>query len=252
MAKKRVTQADVAQLAGVSQTAVSQILSGRENGVSNFRPDTQQRVRQAAVELGYVPSAMARALRTNRTMTIGVVVGFITDELSVRITRGIMDVTNERGYRILIGSTEQDAQLEARILDQFREYQVDGLIFVDSWTDPDSLLDNHSYPPMIFAQLRQLMAARNCVATDDVGGGYEATRHLLDLGYRKVAYISGPEHWSSAVARTKGYRRALEDYGTSWQQDVSRWQQPEGCAFRAIWRWSAMMTGSLRRHCIPP
>ena len=213
MANKRVTQADVAQLAGVSQTAVSQILNGRENGISNFRPETRQKVLTAADELGYVPSVMARALRTNRTMTIGVVVGFITDELSIRITRGIADVTNERGYRILIGGSEQDPQLEARVLEQFREYQVDGLIFVDSWIEPQVYLDNPSLPPMIFAQLRKLMGPQNCVGSDDTSGGYTATRHLLDLGYRKVAHISGPEHWSSAVERMKGYRRALEDYG---------------------------------------
>ncbi len=227
MAKKRVTQADVAQLAGVSQTAVSQILNGRENGLSNFRSETRERVLSAAEKLGYVPSVMARALRTNRTMTIGVVVGFITDELSIRITRGIADVTNERGYRILIGGSEQDPQLEARVLDQFREYQVDGLIFVDSWTEPQVYLDDPSYPPSTFAQLRKLMGAQNCVGADDVRGGYETTRHLLDLGYRKVAHISGPEHWSSAVERVKGYRRALEDYGLPFDPtlvEVGDWE----------------------------
>ena len=230
MPRKRVTQADVALRAGVSQTAVSQILSGRENGVSNFRPETCQRVLQAAEELGYVPSMMARALRTNRTMTIGVVVGFITDELSIRITRGILDVANERGYGILIGTSEQDPQLEARVVEQLHGYQVDGLIFVDSWADPDTLLDNPSYPPMIFAQLRKLMVARNCVGTDDVAGGYEATRHLLDLGYRKVAYISGPEHWASAAERLKGYRQALADYGLPYDPSLVAWGDWEICS----------------------
>lgn len=213
MVKKRITQADVAQLAGVSQTAVSQILSGQENGISNFRPETRQRVLEAAAQLGYVPSLMARALRTNRTMTIGVIVGFITDELSIRITRGIAEVAHERGYRILIGDSEQDPQMERRIGEEFREYQVDGLIFVDSWTDPATYLDDPAYPPTTFAQLRKLMGPYNCVGANDVTAGYEVTRHLLDLGYRKVAHISGPEHWSSAVERLKGYQRALEDYG---------------------------------------
>jgi len=230
MTKRRVTQADVAQRAGVSQTAVSQILSGRESESSNFRPETRQRVLQAAEALGYVPSAMARALRTNRTMTIGVVMGFITDELSIRITRGIMDVANEHGYRILIGSSEQDPLLEARVLDQFREHQVDGLILVDSWTEPDRLLDDPSYPPMIFAQLRNRMAARNSVGTDGVSGGYEATRHLLDLGYRKVAYISGPEHWPSADQRLRGYQRALDDYGLPYDPSLVEFGDWEICS----------------------
>jgi DNA-binding LacI/PurR family transcriptional regulator len=212
MAKKRVTQADVAQLAGVSQTAVSQILSETENGVSNFRPETRQLVLQAAAELGYVPSIMARALRTNQTMTIGVVVGFLTDELELRITRGIHDVATERGYKLLIGGTEQNPELEKRTLDQFHQYQVDGLILVDSWSDPSVYLADETYPPMVFAQLRRPMIEHNCIGVDNIRGGYEATRHLLDLGYRKVAHISGPERWASAADRLMGYQKALEDY----------------------------------------
>ena len=219
MAYKRVTQADVAQRAGVSQTAVSQIL-GDTGNEANFRPETRQKVLQAAKELGYVPSVAARALRTNRTMTIGVILGFITDELSLRITRGIQDVAHERGYGILITDTEQSSELEAQALDQLRQREVDGLIFVDSWSDPDAFLENDRYPPMVFAQLRQRIQSRNCVGLDNVRGGYEATRHLLDLGYRKVAHISGPERWTSAVERVKGYRKALEDYELPYEPSL--------------------------------
>jgi len=219
MTRKRVTQADVARKAGVSQTAVSQILGGQGNK-NNFRPETRERVLRAADELGYVPSLMARALRTNRTMTIGVVAGFITDELTQRIVRGIHEVAIERGYGLFIGDTEQNPELEARLLDHFRQYQVDGVIFVDSWSDPHKYLNDDSLPPMIFAQLRKLMIEKNCVGADDVRGGYETTRHLLDLGYRKVAYISGPEHWSSAAERLKGYQKALEDYGFSYDPSL--------------------------------
>lgn len=212
MNRKRVTQADVAQLAGVSQTAVSQILSEADSGSSNFRLETRQKVLEAAAALGYTPSLMARALRTNQTMTIGVVVGFLTDELSLRITRGIHDVATERGYGLLIGGTEQNPELEKRVLDQFRQYHVDGLIFVDSWADPIGYLQDESLPPMVFAQLRRSMSEQNCIGVDNVRGGYDATRHLLDLGRRHVACVSGPENWASAVERLQGYRKALEDY----------------------------------------
>jgi len=230
MTKKRATQADVARLAGVSQTAVSQILSGLENGASNFRPETRERVLQAAQELGYVPSMMARALRTNRTMTIGVVLSFLTDELSLRITRGIHEIATERGYGLLIGDTEQNPDLEKRVLEQFRQHQVDGLIFVDSWSDPAVYLNDESYPPMIFVQLRQPMIEHNCVGTDNVRGGYDATRHLLDLGYRKVAHISGPEHWASAAERLKGYQKALEDYGFPYDPSLVEYGDWEICS----------------------
>ena len=230
VAKKRVTQADVARLAGVSQTAVSQILGETENGVSNFRPETRQLVLQAAAELGYVPSMMARALRTNQTMTIGVVVGWLTDELSLRITRGIHDVATERGYGLLIGGTEQNPELEKRVLDQFHQYQVDGLIFVDNWGDPSVYLNDESYPPMVFAQLRRPMIEHNCIGVDNIRGGYEATRHLLDLGYRKVAHISGPERWASAADQLIGYQKALKDYDLVYDPSLVEMGDWEVCS----------------------
>jgi DNA-binding LacI/PurR family transcriptional regulator len=219
MDKKRVTQDDVARRAGVSQTAVSQIL-GSEKSAKNFRPETQQKVLQAASELGYVPSIMARALRTNRTMTIGVVLSFLTDELSLRITRGIHEVATERGYGLLIGDTEQNPEMEKHVVEQFRQHHVDGVIFVDSWSDPALYLEDASSPPAIFAQLRQPTIDHNCIGADDVRGGYEATRHLLDLGYRRVAFIGGPEHWASAVERMKGYKKACEDYGLAYDPQL--------------------------------
>lgn len=228
--RKRITQADVARLAGVSQTAVSQILSETENGIGSFRPETRQLVLQAAAELGYTPSIMARALRTNQTMTIGVVVGFLTDELSLRITRGIHDIANERGYGLLIGGTEQNPELEKRVLEQFHQYQVDGLIFVDSWSDPSVYLNDEAYPPMVFAQLRRPMIEQNCIGVDNVRGGYEATRHLLDLGYRKVAYISGPERWASASDRLIGYQKALKDYDLTYDPSLVEMGDWEVCS----------------------
>jgi len=232
---KRVTQADVARRAGVSQTAVSQILGTNRDDAAKFRPDTRQRVLRAAEELGYVLSMTARALRLNRTMTIGVVVGFITDELSLRITRGIQSVAYERGYTLLIGDTEQDPQLELRVLEQFRQHQVDGLIFVDTWRDPDMFLTlgQDQYPSMVFANLRQAVTSHNCVGVDNVQGGYEATRHLLDLGRRKIAHISGPEYWQSSLERVQGYRQALDEYGLQYEAsllEVGDWEVAGGAA----------------------
>lgn len=219
MARKRITQADVAQRAGVSQTAVSQIL-GTSGSAANFRSETRQKVLEAARELGYVPNSAARALRTNRTMTIGVVVGFITDELALRITHGIQEVAYERGYGLLIADTEQNHDREVQVLKQFHDREVDGLILVDSWNNPETLLTDDSYPPAIFAQLRHLTGPHNSVGCDGVRSGYEATRHLLDLGYRKVAHISGPDFWPSAVERIKGYKQALEDYDIPYDADL--------------------------------
>jgi LacI family transcriptional regulator len=215
MARKRVTQADVALKAGVSQTAVSQIL-GNMSRESNFRSETREKVMQAARELGYVPNIAARTLRTNRTTTIGVVMGFITDELGIRVIHGIQEVTHERGYALLIADTEQDADRKREVLEQFRQREVDGLIIVDSWTGPDIDLDDENYPPTISVHLRENITQHNCVGMDNFRGGYEATRHLLDRGYRKVACIAGPENWPASAERIRGYQKALEEYQFSY------------------------------------
>jgi LacI family transcriptional regulator len=219
MARKRVTQADVAQRAGVSQTAVSQILGNLQQD-SSFRPETRAKVLKAAEELGYIPNVAARALRTNRTMTIGIALSYLTDELALRITHGIQEIAHERGYGVFIAETEQDALRERQVLDQFRHREVDGLIFVDSWTNPEVYLNDDQNPPMMFAQLRESLADHNCVGMDNFRGGYEATSYLFDLGYRKVAHISGPEHWTSSCERSKGYRKVIENHHLSYDPSL--------------------------------
>jgi DNA-binding LacI/PurR family transcriptional regulator len=219
MTRKRVTQADVAQMAGVSQTAVSQIL-GNLDRKSNFRPETRERVLQAAQELGYLPNIAARTLRTNRTMAIGIILSYLTDELALRITRGIQEIAYERGYSTFIADTEQDARRERQVLEQFRQREVDGLIFVDSWSDPAEFLEDDRYPPMIFAQLREKIGPRNCVGMDNLRGGYEITRHLLDLGYRQIAHVSGPGDWTSGADRIRGYRNALAEHGIEYDPSL--------------------------------
>jgi LacI family transcriptional regulator len=89
---------------------------------------------------------------------------------------------------------------------------VDGLIIVDSWVKPEISLDDDSFPPTMFVNLRETITPHNCVGMDNFRGGYEATRHLLDLGYSKVAHIAGPEAWASGMERLRGYQKALEDY----------------------------------------
>ncbi len=220
MTKRRVTQADVAQRAGVSQAAVSQILRGSPEEANAFRASTRHKVLKAAEELGYAPSLLARALRTNRTMTIGVILGWITDELSLRVARGIQNVATQRGYGILIGDTQHKPRQEAHLLDRFDQHHVDGLIFIDRWASQDDILNAEEAPPSIFVNLRNGLRGQNCVAVDHVRAGYEATRHLLDLGHRPVGHIRGPDDWEAANERLQGYRQALEDYGLPFDPDL--------------------------------
>lgn len=233
MTKRRVTQADVARRAGVSQAAVSQILRGDPADATAFRAATRRKVLQAAEDLGYAPSILARALRTNQTMTIGVVLGWLTDELSLRVARGIQGVAHEREYDILIGDTEQMPEQQARLIERFEQHQVDGLVFIDSWSDVARLRAEVVDPPSIFVNLRQSIAERNSVVADHVRGGYEATRHLLDLGYRPVAHISGPVDWPAAAERRQGYRQALEDYNIAYEPELDEpgaWTMESGVA----------------------
>jgi LacI family transcriptional regulator len=120
-------------------------------------------------------------------------------------------------------------------VEQFRQHQVDGLIFVDTWRDPGVFLalEQEQYPPMVFANLRQTVTPYNCVGVDNVRGGYEATRHLLDMGRRKIAHISGPEYWQSSEERVKGYREALDEYGLPYDGsllEIGDWEVIGGAA----------------------
>ena len=178
---------------------------------------------EAAIEeLGYVPNALARQLRSKRTKTIALVVSDISNPFFTTIARGVEDVAVGHGFSVMYCNTDESEVEEEQYLLMLIERQVDGVLLVPARSSGESfrLLTNHHMPVVV---LDRRVAARNVdsVRCDSEAGAHALTRHLVELGHRRIAVLTGRRNISTSIDRVAGCRRALEEAGllpatTSW------------------------------------
>lgn len=206
-----VTRRDVARLAGTSDAMVSYVLNG---GPRRVAPATRERILAAIDELGYRPNAVARSLKTARTMTLGLVVPDNSNPFFAELARAIEDVAFEAGYTLLLGNAMDNDEREATYIRILIDRQVDGLIVAPahgarSWVDE---LSGTAVPRLVLDRELELPGAAH-VVVDNEGGAYEATKHLLAHGLSRIGCIAGPEGIHPTADRVAGWRRALGDAG---------------------------------------
>lgn len=193
---------EVARRAGVSTATVSRALSGR----GPVSAATRQRVLVAADELGYVVSAPASALATGRTRAIGVVVPFLDRWFFSTVLAGISDALVRQGYDITLYSVSADAAERRRVFDDhLRRRRIDGVITIALELDAaeSALLRGLGIPVVAIAGPMPLLTT---LTVDDLAVGRLATRHLLDLGHRRIAHI-GADAATDAVSSVPALRR---------------------------------------------
>ena len=199
----------VAERAGVSPSTVSRIL----NGTAVVSDEKRAAVDQAIAKLGFVPNPVARGLAGGRTLSIGVVSQAIDSPFYGAALRGIEVELGTAGYSPLFMSGHWRADEEARCIDVLRSRRVDGLIVLTGRL-ADSALRSLARTLPVVVTGRSLKAS-NLLSMDfdNREGARQATQHLIDLGHRRIAFISGdPEH-PDAVDRQQGYRSAIEAAG---------------------------------------
>ncbi len=199
---------DVAERAGVSPTTVSHVL----NNTRHVNEGTRERVLQAIEELHYRPNILARSLRRRETKTLGILIPDNANPFFAEMVRGIEDTVFDEGYTVLLGNSDGEPDKEQRYLDLFIDKQVDGVVLVAAAMQSEKTVEVLS-SPFISAVVvdREIESGRmDQVLADNLGGGYEATRHLLELGHRRIACITGPSQVTPSAERVTGYRRALE------------------------------------------
>ncbi|GAB4564335.1 MAG: LacI family DNA-binding transcriptional regulator [Anaerolineae bacterium] len=217
MARQRVTQLDVAKRAGVSYQTVSRVI----NNHPNVAPATRARVEQAIRELGYQPNAIARGLASSRTRTLGLITADFSDFFFTQVIIGAEQEARRAGYFIMLGSTEKNMSEEPEYIRLFSQYCVDGFLFARPSTEADSrhlLQLIRSGIPLVTTAYYLPGEPMNVVDINNIEGGYQATRHLIELGHRRIAHITGPLNWRSANDRWTGYRRALGEAGLAYDQ----------------------------------
>src|SRR5919205_779993 len=206
---------EVAESAGVSYATVSHVI----NNTRVVTQETRERVLAAMAALNYHPNALARSLRQGKTNTIGLVLPDSANPFFAEISRGIEAEAFKKGYSVFLCNTELDVRRELFYVDVLSNKQVDGIIFVAAGDQADSLdflLRQNMSVVMIDRDLPNVQV--DAVLTDHQLGGYLATRHLIELGHRRIACIAGPSSITPGAERVIGYRRALEEAGLLYEE----------------------------------
>ncbi len=208
---------EVAESAGVSYATVSHVI----NNTRVVTQETRERVLAAMAALNYRPNALARSLRQGKTNTIGLVLPDSANPFFAEISRGIEDEAFKKGYSVFLCNTELDTQRELFYVDVLSKKQVDGIIFVAAGDQADSLdflLRENMPVVMIDRDLPNVEV--DAVLTDHQLGGFLATQHLIELAHKRIACIAGPSSITPSAERITGYRRALEQAGLPYDENL--------------------------------
>ena len=201
--KKPATIEDVAKLAGVSIATVSRALHLPEK----VSESTRKKITAAVARTGYRANAMAQNLRMQRSKMVMVLANSISDPNFPGILTGLEKIANQRGYGLLIGSTEGKAKLEENYVRFLASGMTDGLILLTG-NLPISGLSN-ALPPLVSASYPVSHSDVSYVGVDDVNASKLAVEYLLSLGHTKIAYISGPQGDAVSELRHQGYCAAM-------------------------------------------
>lgn len=205
--RQTVTLRDVAEAAGVSLSTASRVLDDR---VPPSRSPAAERVRRAALDLGYRRNVMAAGLRRGATGTVGMLVPRLSDSVMAVMYEAVERAARARGTLAVVATTGDDPDDEARAAQTLLDRNVDGLVLATARYDdalPTSLRER-GVPHVLVLRTDGVSPSS---LGDDATGGYLATRHLLDLGHERVAVVAGPEFTSTARERVRGARRALAE-----------------------------------------
>jgi DNA-binding LacI/PurR family transcriptional regulator len=208
----KITISDVARLANVSTSSVSNVLNGR---TQRMRPDTMARIQHAIKQLGYTPNLAARQLKTGHSPFIGLIVPSVADPFFGFFARLVEDAALSNGYQVLLGNSDRDTERERRYAEVLWGSGIRGIIFASSlakFTHLEGFINNG----MHFITFYRSKQSDNRFVFDSIGvDNVQATRlitkHLLSLGHRRIGFISGPIDPVSRMDRLKGYHESLQE-----------------------------------------
>ena len=196
---------DIAQDLNLSVVTISKVLRDHPD----IGPETRERVLQRMKELDYRPNLAARALVTGRTHAIGLIVPDLVHPFFGEVAKALSGVLREKGYCLVLSSSDNDPQLEQQEIDQLLARRVDVLVVASAQRQGEAFrrIQGQKTPVVLIDRRFEGLSA-NFVGIDDVEAGRIATEHLLEVGCRRLAHIGGPSV-STAVGRLQGYREVL-------------------------------------------
>jgi LacI family transcriptional regulator len=208
-AKGPLTTKQIAQAAGVSVGTVSHVL----NGSATVSEKLRKRVEEVIRQLDYQPSQLARGLRGQTTVLLGVIIPDITNPYFPDLVRGIEDVAYKEGFRLVLCNADNDPAKELNYFNDLRSFNPAGIIVIPSEDSSIGRETAHAKVQIIFVDRCPSWWKGDAVVANNEDGGYQAGRYLTKMGHRSIAVISGPSHIETARDRIRGFKRALAEGG---------------------------------------
>lgn len=207
-----ITIRDIAKELKLSVSTVSKALRDSHE----ISAKTKKLVLEYAQSNNYKPNPIAQSLKQGRSKSIGIVVSTIENQFFSQVINGIESVAYQHGYNVIITQTHESYDLELKNVGHLTQRSIDGLLISLSTEtkDVEHLKELHQkgLPIVFFDRVSNEINTHKVIA-DNFKGGYDATRHLIDSGYRKIAHITSPPNISITSERYAGYRQALEEAG---------------------------------------
>ena len=215
MTPNRPTIRDVARQAGVSHQTVSRVI----NGSDDVLPETRAVVEAAIEELGYRPSAIARSMARGLTHTLAIISPNLTDYTFASVIEGAEVEARQHDYFVLSSSASDPQAFQGLVDELVGHRRVDGLIVINPYADERFEFLPKEFP-VVFVGARSHDENVCSISLDDEKVAYEATQHLISLGHKRIALVTGPMEEDCSQDRLAGFQRALNEAGISFEQSL--------------------------------
>ena len=201
---------DVAKRAGVASMTVSRVI----NDSGYVSEETRAKVEAAILELGYVPNMLGPSLRFDQTRTLALVITDITNPFWTTVARGVEDAAHEHSYSVILCNTDESLEKQDQYVHMLLKRRIDGILFVPADNSAESVQLIRKQKVGVVVLDRDIPGVDvDIVRGDSFAGAYQLALHLIELGHRHIAILSGPQHISTSVERVEGFRRAVVEAG---------------------------------------
>jgi len=217
---KKVSLADISKELGVSKALVSFVMNGRAEEM-RISQEMTSKVLLKAKEMGYKANYLAKALRTGKSNTIGLIVADISNAFFAKLARSIEDEAVKYGYSVIFGSSDEDSQKSSGLIDVFLDKKVDGLIICPANGDKRAIEDlQKTNVPNVLVDRYFTDLETNIVVVDNLQGSYKIVENQIKKGKRRIGYVNFNVGLTNMEDRLAGYKKALESFDISFDANL--------------------------------
>jgi LacI family transcriptional regulator len=217
--KQQTSLRDLSRHLNLSTSTVSRALADHRD----ISEATKERVRAMALEMNYRPNQLAAALRKGHSQTLGVIVPHIKGYFFPAVMNGIEKVATREGFNVMMCQSNEDVRREQRNVEALLAAQVEGILVSVSATTQDDMQHfeqvRRQGTPLVFFDRVPDMPQSMAVILDDFQGAFQAVRHLIEQGCKRIVHLAGPQHLNTSRNRFLGYKAALEAHGIEFDEE---------------------------------